>query len=519
LPGAIGAAEGRGWAEYPGSELAINAVYETRRHLLPKVAAFLGFLKERFGLDAELRCLPVVEASHWGDRIMTLNRRDFVATVGLSLVSGAAARAAAASEAAAVPAVDGNSDWAAVKAQFDLLAPDWLHLSQFYIVSHPKPVRAAIERFRAMLDRNPFTTVEHGMGFDAFLGDNAEQVPFPVRVQRAAASYIGGKPEEVALTDCTTQGLALIYHGLKLKPGDEILCTTHDHYVHHESIRLAAEKAGATWRRVPLYANPAAASVEEMVKHLRLGIGLYTRVVGLTWVHSSSGVKIPVRALTQAVAEVNRDRGRDEQILVVLDAVHGFGNQGESLASLGVDFAAAGTHKWIFAPRGTGILYVPEKNWGRLSPTIPTFYDAEEFDAWENQRPPKAPTSISWISPGGFKAYEHQWAAADAFEFHQRIGRERVWERIAALNAQCKEGLARIPRVTVLTPSSPAVSAGLVAFEIEGQSASETVHKLLARNVVASSSPYKISKARLAPSLVNDEREVEAALRAVREIA
>ena len=38
--------------DYPGPELSINAVYETRRHLLPKVQAFLGFLKERFGPDA-----------------------------------------------------------------------------------------------------------------------------------------------------------------------------------------------------------------------------------------------------------------------------------------------------------------------------------------------------------------------------------------------------------------------------------------------------------------------------------
>ena len=38
--------------DYPGPELSINAVYETRRHLLPKVQAFLGFLKERFGPEA-----------------------------------------------------------------------------------------------------------------------------------------------------------------------------------------------------------------------------------------------------------------------------------------------------------------------------------------------------------------------------------------------------------------------------------------------------------------------------------
>ena len=39
--------------EFPGPELAINAVYETRRHLLPKVAAFLGFLKGNFGPEAK----------------------------------------------------------------------------------------------------------------------------------------------------------------------------------------------------------------------------------------------------------------------------------------------------------------------------------------------------------------------------------------------------------------------------------------------------------------------------------
>jgi isopenicillin-N epimerase len=449
---------------------------------------------------------------------MTLNRRDFVTTVGLSLVGGAAARASAANEPAAVPAVDANSDWAAVRAQFDL-APDWMHFSQFYIVSHPKQVRDAIYRFRDMLDKNPFTTVEHGMGFDSFLGDEAQQDPFPVRVQRAAAAYVGGRTEEIALTDSTTQGLALIYQGLTLKPGDEVLCTTHDHYVHHEAIRLAVEKSGARWRRVPLYEDPAHASADEMVDRLKRAIGPYTRVVGITWVHSSSGVKIPVRALAKAVAEVNADRGEDERIFVVLDAVHGFGNQEEQLAHLGVDFAAAGTHKWIFAPRGTGILWVPEKNWGRIRPTIPTFYDVEPFAAWEDERRPNAPKSISSVSPGGFKAFEHQWAMAEAFEFHQRIGRKRIADRIAALNTQCKEGLAKIPKVKVLTPMDPALSAGLIAFEVEGQSASETVHKLLARKVVASSSPYKISKARLAPSLVNDEREVEAALRAVREIA
>jgi selenocysteine lyase/cysteine desulfurase len=449
---------------------------------------------------------------------MTLNRRVFVATAGLSLIGGVTSRAAVAKEPAATPAIDDNSDWATVRAQFDL-APDWLHFSQFFIVSHPRPVREAIERLRRMIDAHPFSTVEHGMGFDAPPGQKSQEDPFPVRVRRAAAGYIGGGAEEIALTDSTTQGLALIYHGLTLKPGDEVLATTHDHFVHHEAIRLAVEKSGASWRRVPLYDDSATATADEMVERLKRAIGPRTRVVGLTWVHSSTGVKIPARALAQAVADVNRGREERHRILVVLDAVHGFGNQHESIAELGCDFVAAGTHKWIFAPRGTGIVWVPEKNWGLLRPTIPTMYDIEPFSAWEDERPPKAPTSISWVSPGGFKAFEHQWAMPEAFEFHMRIGRSRIADRIAALNSQCKEGLAKIPKVKVLTPRDRALSAGIICFEVEGQSAEQTVHKLHEHKVVASTSPYKTSHARLAPSLVNDEREVEAALRALREIA
>jgi len=50
-------------------------------------------------------------------------------------------------------------------------------------------------------------------------------------------------------------GLALLYHGLPLREGDETLTTTHDHYVHHESIRLATGRCGATWRKIPLFAH------------------------------------------------------------------------------------------------------------------------------------------------------------------------------------------------------------------------------------------------------------------------
>jgi selenocysteine lyase/cysteine desulfurase len=130
--------------------------------------------------------------------------------------------------------------------------------------------------------------LEHGAKFELFeeSDDNRLQV-----IQKAAAAYVGGKPEEV--TDSTTVGLALVYHGLRLRPQDEVLATTHDHFVHHEAIRAAVENAGASTRRAVLYDNPASADPGQMVERLRKAIRRNTRVVSLTWVHSSTGVKLP----------------------------------------------------------------------------------------------------------------------------------------------------------------------------------------------------------------------------------
>jgi isopenicillin-N epimerase len=441
---------------------------------------------------------------------MSISRRQFLASTAWSALAGAASACRSLPQAEVAETADAFNDWAWVRGQFDL-TPEYLHLSQFFIVSHPRPVREAIDRLRRAIDANPFLTVEHGL-FDT--GDRN----LPWRAQRAAADYIDGRPEDIALVDSTTEGLALIYHGLSLKPGDEILATTHDHYVHHESIRLAAQKLGATWRRVPLYARPDAVTVDEVTASLRQAIAPRTRVVGLTWVHSGTGVKLPIRKLAAVVSEANRKRAENDRILLVVDGVHGFGNQDETPVEMGCDFFVAGTHKWIFAPRGTGIVWARAEAWARIRPTIPTFFGFAPYKGWMENKDP-GPTQANFVSPGGFKAYEHQWAMPEAFAFHQSIGRKRIAERIAALSTQCKEGLARMSHIKLHTPRSPELSAGINCFEVAGMAPATAVQKLLEKKVIASASPYKASYVRLAPSLVNDEQQIDQALRAVHALA
>jgi selenocysteine lyase/cysteine desulfurase len=192
---------------------------------------------------------------------MALDRRSFLARTGLA----AAATGLVAKEGPRLlAAADGQPDWAAVRELFDL-SPELVHLSSFFISSIPKPVRDAIDAYRRKIDANPFW-------IDEALFDTAAGT-VPEKVKGTIARYCGGQAGEIALVPSTTMGLALLYNGLRIKPGQEILTTEHDHYVHHESIRLASDKNGATVRKVALHARSAQASEAEMVARLRQAIG------------------------------------------------------------------------------------------------------------------------------------------------------------------------------------------------------------------------------------------------------
>jgi selenocysteine lyase/cysteine desulfurase len=441
---------------------------------------------------------------------MPLTRRNFLINGSLSLAAGAFSPVLVQAKAKESAPAD-LKDWDSVRREFEL-APGYIHLALFFLASHPRPVRQAIEQYRAKIDANPLLTIDSAV-FEQ------TQENMPLRVCRAIANYIGGDAQDIALTQNTTTGLALLYHGLPLREGDEILTTTHDHYVHHESIRLAAGRCGATWRKIPLFDSYDSISPDEIADRVRKAIGPKTRAVGVTWVHSSSGVRLPIARIAGAVADVNRGREENDHVLLIVDGVHGLGVEDPKITALGCDAFAAGTHKWLFGPRGTGFIWAKPAVWQRMRPVIPSFTSPEIFAAWEGERDPQPPAQAAWFSPGGFQAYEHFWAVPEAIHFHQTIGSTRITSRIHELNAQMKEGLAQMANIQLYTPRDEDLSAGMVCFDVKGTKPEEVVKRLLAQRIVASTTPYRVSYARLACSVVNTPQEVDTVLRAIRDLA
>ena len=90
---------------------------------------------------------------------------------------------------------------------------------------------------------------------------------------------------------------------------------------------------------------------------------------------------------------------------------------------------------------------------------------------------------------------------------------------VEEMATQLKDGLATMAHVALHTPRDPTLSAGLVCFEVTGLSPDAVVARLLDRRIVATTTPYNPSYARLAAGLMNSPEEVETVLREVRALA
>lgn len=407
----------------------------------------------------------------------------------------------------AAPSADtGQDDWEGVRGQF-ALSPDYAHLSALYIASHPKPVREAIDEYRRNLDAEPVIYLDR---------ENRRRQR---EARQAAARYLGVDADDIALTDSTTMGVGLIYSGLRLKPQQEILTTEHDYYVTQEAVRVAAARTGARVREIPLYDDIQKVTIDEIVERIRRDLTPATRVLALTWVSSNTGLKLPLKQIAGVVEEANRKRDEDERVLLGVDGVHGFGVEDVTMADLGGDFFMAGCHKWLFGPRGTGIVWAKRDAWAAVRPSIPSFTDDEVWQAWLNKGEPEGPATASRITPGGFKPFEHQWALTQAFAFHQDIGKARVAARTHELARRAKEGLASMSHVALQTPLREELSAGIVTFDVARMAPRAVVERLRAQHIVATTTPYATVHVRIAPCIRNTAEEIDRFLTAVRDMA
>jgi len=395
--------------------------------------------------------------------------------------------------AAAAPDFSGKDKWQQLRQLFPL-DPDYAHFANFLVTAHPRPVQQAIDYYRAEIDRNPARWVD----WETEIEWQREG-----EVREWAARYLDVRPRQIALTGSTTEGLGMIYGRLKVAAGQEILTTEHEHYATRKTLEFRQRQEGTRVRKLRLFQQPRDVSTDQVLSTIDKAINANTRVLGMTWVHSGSGVKLPIGQIGELVRQHNRNRDEDRRILYVVDGVHGFGVENASFADFNCDYFISGTHKWMFGPRGTGIICAASESMQNLVPTFATFSEDKDF--------------ATIMTPGGYHAFEHRWAAGKAFELHLQLGKAEVQARIHQLNDYLKHHLLEHPAIELVTPRSPDYSAGFTFFRVKGQDPDALANYLVENRIVVDAVDRDAGPVlRMAPGLLNDEAQVDRAMALLR---
>ncbi|WP_300156195.1 aminotransferase class V-fold PLP-dependent enzyme [Solidesulfovibrio sp.] len=290
----------------------------------------------------------------------------------------------------------------------------------------------------------------------------AGQAVFEERCRRASADYfrwmaavaetrvlaarlLGARPEEVAFTGNTSHGLGLVAAGLDFVPGDRVAVTWPD----FPTLRFPFDNLagrGVTVVEIPKYDGRV-----DMDAARRIIPGC--RLVVASTVDWTTGVAAPVEEL----AALCRESGA----LLCLDAIQSLGALPMDAAALGVDFLAAGCHKWQLGPMGLGIFYVAPRAAALLSTPLAGWRSMRRA---EELRPEFALKEDAGRFEPGTQDIAGICAYGASLSLFMELGPEEVRARIFAVTDLLAGELAS-RGLGVASPLSGPERSGILAFD------------------------------------------------------
>jgi len=265
-------------------------------------------------------------------------------------------------------------------------------------------------------------------------------------VRARVAREWGVDSEEIAFTRNASESLQICEFGLDLRPGDEVLTTTVDYPRMVNTLRQRERRDGI--KLVEFKMPIPLESDDEAVRLFESHITPKTRMILLCHMVNITGQVLPVRRICQMA--------RARNIPVIVDGAHAFAHLDFKLSDLDCDYYGVSLHKWLFAPHGTGLLYVRRDKIKGLWPLMAATSEQDD--------------NIRKFEEFGTRPLANTLAIAEALTFHQVIGAARKEARMRFLRDRWARRLLAHPsgRFKLHTSLDPRYSCGIGTVQIEG---------------------------------------------------
>ncbi len=263
-------------------------------------------------------------------------------------------------------------------------------------------------------------------------------------IRTGLAEIFGCDAEEIAITRNASESLEILLMGLDLKAGDEILTTTQDYPRMLTTLKQRELREGLKLNLIKIPIAPK--DVNEIAQKFEQAITPKTKLILISHQINLTGQITPVRK----VCEMARSKG----IETIVDGAHSFAQFDFKRDDLQCDYFGTSLHKWLYAPKGTGMLYVKKdkisKVWALMAAEDRNKNDIRKFEEI------------------GTHSAAMRLAIGEAILFHNAIGAKRKEARLRFLSRYWMDKLAKNPKVGFNTSFDEKQSCAIANFKIEG---------------------------------------------------
>ncbi len=263
-------------------------------------------------------------------------------------------------------------------------------------------------------------------------------------VRRRLARHWGVGCEEVALTRNASESLQICQFGIDLKRGDEVLTTTQDYPRMINTFKQRERREGIVLKQFQI--PTPCEDDDEIVKRFADNITSRTRLILVSHMINLTGQILPVKRVVAL--------GREKGIPVIVDGAHALAHFEFKLSDLDCDYYGTSLHKWLFAPHGTGLLYVRKD---KIKGLWPMMAAAEKQDE-----------DIRKFEEIGTHPAANTLAVAEALSFHQAMGGKRKEARLVHLRDRWARRLIEHDRVRLHTSLKAGFACGIANVQIDG---------------------------------------------------
>lgn len=263
-------------------------------------------------------------------------------------------------------------------------------------------------------------------------------------VRAGLAELFGCDTEEIAITRNASESLETLLMGMDFKSGDEIVTSTQDYPRMLTTLRQREMREGLKLNLIQVPIAPQ--DVNDLATPFARAVTPKTKLILVSHQINLTGQIMPVRK----VCEMARSKG----IETIVDGAHAFAQFDFKRDDLQCDYYGTSLHKWLYAPKGTGMLYVKKDKIGKIWALM----------ASEGRNK----NDIRKFEEIGTHSAAMRLAIGEAILYHNAIGAKRKEERLRHLSRYWMNKLKDIPKIGFNTSFDAVQSCAIANVKIEG---------------------------------------------------